>query len=383
MRTTVHFLFSCNIQGGIFFSKYSEVRGVLELEDGMEFQGELFGHIGESDGEVVFNTGMVGYVESLTDPSYRGQILTFTYPLIGNYGVPSKKEGRFESDHVQVRGVVVTENVKEHSHWSSTRSLDDWLKEEGIVGISGIDTRELTKHLREKGTMLGRIKPVTEKKVPFKVEDPNELDLVSEVSTKEEIKTAPEKSGNGPTIAVVDCGCKKSIVRSLLRRGCSVVSVPHDKRLADLECDGILISNGPGDPGLCRSTIAHVRELMDTNKEMPVAGICLGTQIMALAAGASTYKLPFGHRSHNQPCMEVGTQHCVITSQNHGYAIDEGSLPDGWEVWYRNLNDGTVEGIKHKDLPYLSVQFHPEASPGPTDPGGFFDLFLEVVRNDQ
>lgn len=383
MRTMVHFLFSCNIQGGISFSTNSDIRGVLELEDGTEFQGELFGHIGESDGEVVFNTGMVGYVESLTDPSYRGQILTFTYPLIGNYGVPSREEGRFESDHVQVRGVVVTENVREYSHWSSTKSLDDWLKEEGIVGISGIDTRELTKHLREKGTMLGRIKPLNGKKEAFKVENPNKLDLVAEVSTRTEIEAASEKNENCPTIAVVDCGCKKSIVLSLLKRGCHVVSIPHDSKLADLKCDGILISNGPGDPGLCRSTIAHVRELMDTNKKMPVAGICLGTQIMALAAGASTYKLPFGHRSHNQPCIEVGTEHCVITSQNHGYAIDEGSLPNGWEVWYRNLNDRTVEGIKHKELPYLSVQFHPEASPGPTDPGGFFDLFLEVVRNGQ
>ncbi|MGA1820848.1 MAG: glutamine-hydrolyzing carbamoyl-phosphate synthase small subunit [Thermoplasmatota archaeon] len=348
--------------------------GVLELEDGTIFEGVLFGKAGLTDGEVVFNTGMVGYVESLTDPSYSGQILTFTYPLIGNYGVPPWNKGRFESEKVQVRGIVVSDLIREHSHWESQKGLHNWLEESGIVGISGVDTRELTKFLRERGTMLGRIYPVDDRPEGSGIEDPNLSHLVAEVSMKE----VKEYRGDGPRIAVIDCGCKQSIIRSLRQRGCSVTVVPYDHDLSGIEYDGVLISNGPGDPAICREAIETVRGLLDRN--VPTGGICLGCQLIALAAGGKTYKLPFGHRSHNQPCEEVGTKHCVVTSQNHGYAVDDSSLPKGWEIWYRNLNDGTVEGIKHSTGPFLAVQFHPEASPGPTDPQSFFDMFLEVVR---
>ncbi|MBN1389025.1 MAG: glutamine-hydrolyzing carbamoyl-phosphate synthase small subunit [Candidatus Thermoplasmatota archaeon] len=349
------------------------MKGVLELEDGTRFHGDLFGKVGYTDGEVVFNTGMVGYVESMTDPSYSGQILVFTYPLIGNYGVPESGRGRFESDRLQVRGIVVTDLIEEHSHWSSTRSLNEWMKSEGIVGISGIDTRELTKLLREKGTMLGRVHPVDERSGDIRVEDPNLSHLVATVSRP----GIREHEGDGPHIVIIDCGCKEGIIRSLKSRHCRVTSVPHDHTLEGMKPDGVLISNGPGDPALCRETISTVRKLLECN--IPTAGICLGCQIIALAAGARTYKLPFGHRSQNQPCEEVGTKHCIITSQNHGYAIDENTLPKGWEIWFRNLNDRTVEGIKHSSGPFLAVQFHPEASPGPTDPQDFFDRFLEVV----
>jgi len=349
-------------------------KGVLELEDGTLFEGVLFGKVGPTDGEVVFNTGMVGYVESLTDPSYSGQILTFTYPLMGNYGVPPWDTGRFESERVQVRGIVVSDLIREHSHWGSEKGLHDWLEESGIVGISGVDTRELTKVLRERGTMLGRIYPADERPEGFEIEDPNATHLVAGVSMNE----VKEHEGEGTRIAVIDCGCKQSIVRSLRSRGCRVTVVPHNHDLSGIEYDGVLISNGPGDPAICKETIRTVEGLLDRN--VPTGGICLGCQLIALAAGGRTYKLPFGHRSHNQPCEEVGTKHCVVTSQNHGFAVDDSSLPEGWEIWFRNLNDDTVEGIRHSTKPFMAVQFHPEASPGPTDPQDFFDMFLEVVR---
>jgi carbamoyl-phosphate synthase small subunit len=267
---------------------------------------------------------------------------------------------------------VVSDLIEHHSHWESTRSLHDWFKENNITGISGIDTRELTKILRERGTMLGRIQKVPDD--TWKIDDPNATDLVSTVTTKETIE-----SGEGPTILLVDCGCKSSIEDHLIEYGCKVIRVPYDHPLTGMEYDGVLISNGPGDPEMNKATIENVRDLLKGTK--PVGGICLGNQIIALAAGAETFKLPFGHRSQNQPCIEVGTKHCVVTSQNHGYAVDKNTLPEGWEVWYENLNDGTVEGIKHSSLPFMAVQFHPEANPGPTDPRGFFNKFLEVVRN--
>jgi carbamoyl-phosphate synthase small subunit len=349
--------------------------GYLVLEDGTVYEGKLFGSMEETDGEVVFNTGMVGYIESLTDPSYSGEILTFTYPMIGNYGVPDKN--RFESDGIKVRGAVISDLIDPPSHWESVSSLHDWFKASGVTGISGIDTRALTKRLREKGTMLGRI--LKNSKKYSKVEDPNATDLVGDVT----IDKVTEKDGKGPHIVLVDCGCKESITSELIKRGCRVTRVPYDHPLNDMECDGILISNGPGDPEVNRTTIENVKLVINTKDPKPVGGICLGNQIIALAAGARTFKLPFGHRSQNQPCHEMGTKHCVITSQNHGYAVDRDSLPEGWEVWYENLNDGTVEGIKHSNLPFMAVQFHPEANPGPTDPNGFFDVFLEVVKDGQ
>lgn len=367
-------LFSFHLNhGGCSLNLDERPVGYLVLEDGTKYEGRLFGSGEESEGEVVFNTGMVGYVESLTDPSYRGQILAFTYPMIGNYGVPAPE--RFESDGIKVGGAVISDLIETPSHWESTSSLHGWFEENGITGISGIDTRSLTKRLREKGTMLGRIQ--REDTTYSEVEDPNTRDLVSEVTVKEIRETGVD----GPRILLVDCGCKSSIASDLQRRGCSVIRVPYDHPLTGIEHDGILISNGPGDPEMNKKTIENVKKAMGMNDPKPIGGICLGNQIIALAAGARTFKLPFGHRSQNQPCREVGTKHCMVTSQNHGFAVDGNSLKEGWEVWFENLNDGTVEGIKHGELPFMAVQFHPEANPGPTDPRGFFDEYLEVVNN--
>jgi len=355
-------------------------KGTLELEDGSRFEGHIFGSEKNSDGEVVFNTGMVGYVESLTDPSYRGQILAFTYPLIGNYGVPDFQKGNdgFESDEIQVRGVVVANYIEAYSHYEAETSLGDWLKSQGIVGITDIDTRRLTKILREKGTMLGRI-VLDDDLEKFNVADPNATHLVAEVSTNEPIKH--EGQDKGAHVVVVDCGVKRSIVNELVSRGCTVTVIPHDGNFHSIDCDGIMLSNGPGDPEMCQTAIKNLKTVLERDRPIPVAGICLGSQLMALAAGGTTFKLPYGHRSQNQPCREVGTEKCVITSQNHGYAVDKDSMPEGWEVWYENLNDGTVEGIRHSTRPFFAVQFHPEASPGPTDSVAFFDRFVEVVRN--
>ncbi len=357
--------------------------GVLELQDGTRFSGTIFGSRTTTTGEVVFNTGMVGYVESLTDPSYRGQILTLTYPLIGNYGVPPFTEDSeaFESDAIQVRGLVVADYSETYGHWEAEQSLGRWLGDHGIVGLTGIDTRALTRRLRSRGTMLGRIVPADEEVGAFHVADPNATDLVAEVATRRVRSLAPLTPGAGPHIVVVDCGCKRSILRALRARGCRLTVVPHDHDFATMDCDGILLSNGPGDPARCTVTIGHVAGALARARSVPVAGICLGCQLMALAAGGRTYKLPFGHRGQNQPVREAGGERCRITSQNHGYAIDADSLPAGWEVWHRNLNDGTVEGVRHASRPWFAVQFHPEAAPGPTDSTDFFDAFVEMARH--
>jgi carbamoyl-phosphate synthase small subunit len=347
----------------------------LQLEDGTVFKGTHFGHPRSVSGEVVFNTGMVGYPESLTDPSYKGEILVFTYPLIGNYGVPGKKrdgeiETRFESDAVQVEGLVVSEFASRYSHWNAGMSLGEWLEEHRIPGVYGVDTRKLTRHLREKGAMPGRIVFPGEE-VPFR--DPNKENLVSLVSVKERFVYGRGKK----RVALVDCGCKNHIVQSLLARDVTVVRVPWDCDFTNEGCDGVLISNGPGNPVKCTRTVENVRKAMAM--KMPVFGICLGNQILALAAGGKTYKLKFGHRSQNQPCVEVGTNRCYITSQNHGYAVDVRVMPSGWEPWFINANDGTNEGIRHRSLPFRSVQFHPEAYPGPLDTGFLFDEFVEML----
>ncbi len=349
---------------------------LLVLEDGTAFKGTSFGAERSAAGEVVFNTGMVGYVESLTDPSYTGQILTFTYPLIGNYGVPGNTQAHgmplfFESDRIHITALIVSDYTGDYSHWNAVRSLSDWLITENIPALSGIDTRALTKRLREKGTMLGKL--VFKDDIAFY--DPSQENQIAKVSVKETLVYNPQ---GGPGVVVLDCGVKYNIIRSLIQRNCKVIRVPCDYDFFDMPFDGILISNGPGDPKLCTKTIATVRRALE--QEIPIFGICLGNQILALAAGADTFKLKYGHRSQNQPCLKSGTKRCYITSQNHGYAVDTETLPRDWEPWFTNINDNTNEGIRHLSLPFMSVQFHPEHTPGPVDTGFLFDLFLEKLK---
>lgn len=357
-------------------------KATLVLKDGTKFQGESFGADISSAGEVVFNTGMTGYPETLTDPSYAGQILIFTYPLIGNYGVGGECkddngiEKRFESSKIHIKGLVVTEYSENYSHWDAKKSLSDWLKKNKIPAITGIDTRALTQKIREHGTILGKIvsedEPSPEK---IKYYNPDKDNLVEKVSIK---KPKTYKKGK-KTIICVDCGSKNNIIRNFLERNITVIRVPwnYDFISAGHKFDGIFISNGPGDPAILTPLHENIKKAMKLKK--PMFGICLGSQIMALASGAKTYKLKFGHRSQNQPCIDEDTGHCYITSQNHGFAVKEKTLKPGWKVWLRNANDKTVEGIKHKTLPFFSCQFHPEVTPGPTDTAKFFDDFLEML----
>jgi len=338
----------------------------LVLEDGTRYRGRLHGFARSVSGEVVFNTGMVGYTEALTDPSYRGQIMVLTYPLVGNYGVPE----HFESSKIQATALVVSELALEYSHSSALKSLPQWLMEEGIPCLAGIDTRALTKRLRTKGCMLGKV-VIGDEDVPF--HDPNRENLVAAVSNG--VRTA--YLGERKKIIVVDCGAKGSIVEELRARGATVIRVPWDYDFLQEDFDALFISNGPGDPTACKETIANLRRALELGK--PVMGICLGHQLMALAAGASTYKLKFGHRGHNQPCIEEGTGRCYITSQNHGFAVDESTLPAGWHPWFKNANDGSNEGMRHGSKPFMSVQFHPEAAPGPVDSRYLFDQFMSLI----
>jgi carbamoyl-phosphate synthase small subunit len=356
---------------------YSEKQHAkLVLEDGSVFQGYTFGSERAVNGEVVFNTGMLGYPESLTDPSYKGQILLLTYPLIGNYGIPSyDKEDDlfkyFESEKIQVQGLIVIDYSENYSHWNAKKSLSDWMIENNIPGIYGIDTRELTKKLRKKGSLLGKILYNNEK---ILFEDPNKRNLVAEVSIKKPIIYKKGKK----KIILIDCGTKNNIIRAFLKRNFTVIRIPWDYDFLDEKADGIIISNGPGDPKKCTVTIENIRRAM--TKNIPILGICLGSQILGLAAGASTYKLKFGHRGHNQPCIEVGTNRCFITSQNHGYAVDSDTLGEDWREWFYNNNDETNEGIKHFSKPFFGTQFHPEASPGPDDTEFLFDMFIRSMK---
>lgn len=351
-------------------------RATLVLEDGTRFEGESFGYDAATAGEVVFNTAMTGYPESLTDPSYRGQILVTTYPILGNYGVPPRREKDdvseyYESNHIHARAIVAQDYSFDHSHWQADRSLGQWLCEEQIPGIFGIDTRALTKHLREKGSMLGKIIPEGAADIPFY--DPNRENLVAETSCKE-----VEYHGDGDkTVVLVDCGVKHNIIRCLTRRGVKVVRVPWDYDFTTIPYDGLFISNGPGNPDMAVATVRHLRQAMEIGK--PICGICMGNQLLAKAAGAKVYKLKYGHRSHNQPVRRVGTNQCFVTSQNHGFAVDSATLPDEWEPLFVNMNDGTNEGIRHKTKPFFSAQFHPEASSGPKDTEFFFDEFISMI----
>lgn len=353
----------------------------LELEDGSVFSGVCFGAEIEAAGEVVFNTGMVGYPESFTDPSYRGQILALTYPLIGNYGVPADIEKElshaYESAQIHMRGLIVSEYSEYHHHWTAQRDLSTLLKEQGVVGLAGVDTRALTKKLREHGTMVGRV--VFDRKAE-KTIDSDARHVVSEVSLPAAREYDPAAFGVtaiGKRIAVVDCGCKNTIMRSLIKRGAHVIRLPWNHPLDGIDADGILFSNGPGDPLACGETIEAAARCM--KRDMPLFGICLGSQVLALAAGARTYKLKFGHRGQNQPCRLVGTPRFYVTSQNHGYAVDDASLPENWEAWFTNVNDGTNEGVRHVTKPIMGVQFHPEAMPGPIDTGFLFDEFISQL----
>ena len=367
-------------------------KAILLLEDGTFFLGKGFGTPKKTSGEVVFSTSMVGYPEALTDPSYKGQVLTLTYPLVGNYGVPSYDLNfgiplYFESDHIQVQGLVIHELCHNPYHWASTRTLDKWLSDEGIPGIYGVDTRRLTKKLRVHGVMLGILHVCEAGEEPNlnellaqaeSIPDPNLTDLVGQVSVKEPVQY---KVDSKHTVVLIDCGVKYSIIRNLLKRDISVVRVPYDfsaKEIMEYKPSGVFLSNGPGDPKTCVKTIDCIRELVD---EVPLMGICLGAQILALAMGGDTYKLRYGHRSQNQPALDLKTNRCYITTQNHGYAIANDSIKKTpLDAWFLNPNDKTVEGVKHKTKPVFAVQWHPEASPGPYDTEFLFDTFTKLME---
>lgn len=366
----------CNSE--TILNMFDKKSATLTLEDGTQFQGFSFGERKSVSGEVVFNTAMTGYPESLTDPSYSGQILVLTFPLIGNYGVPGDEmqDGMlrfFESDKIHIKALVISDYSFEYSHWNAVRSLDNWLKENGIPGIYGVDTRQITKVIREKGVMLGKVE--VEGSEPIgEFTDPNRENLVAKVSCSE-----VKEYGNGKhRIVLVDCGCKYNIIRCLIRRDATIVRVPWDYDFTQMDYDGVMLSNGPGDPQLCGATVANIKKAIEKGK--PIFGICLGNQLLSIAAGATTFKLKYGHRSHNQPALMVGTNSAYITSQNHGFAVDTASLDKEWEPYFINLNDGTSEGIRHRSKPFFSVQFHPEATSGPVDTEFLFDHFIKNIE---
>ena len=343
------------------------MNGKLILSDGSEFQGTSFGYEQAKSGELVFSTGMVGYPESLTDPSYEGQILISTYPIIGSYGVPDKKY--WESSRIHVSGLIISQYIDTPSHFQSKTTLGDWLKKEKVPGLVISDTRYLTQKLRDGGAQLAKI--IFNNDINF--DDPNKKNLVAAVST-----LRVSKEGKGiKTVVLIDCGAKRNIIRNLVERGVRVITVPWDFDIFSLsgKVDGVIVSNGPGDPKMADVTINIVKKIL--TKKIPVLGICLGNQILALAVGGDTYKMKFGHRGQNQPCIMVGTKRCYLTTQNHGFAISK--IPVGFSPWFINANDNTNEGIIHKKYPFMSVQFHPEASPGPVDTGWIFDEFLKKI----
>jgi len=345
----------------------------LVLEDGKSFTGKPFGALKEVLGEVVFNTGMSGYVETLTDPSYKGQILVLTYPLQGNYGVPKPP---YESKNIQVQGLIVTHYSENPSHHAAALSLGDWLKNEGIPGIYGVDTRRLTRHLRQNGAVKGHLLFADEKLRKSKATG-IDMNRVTEI-------VAPKKivwhDGGDARILLIDTGAKENIVRSLQKRGATVIRAPWNADWEDMvsEVDGVFLTNGPGDPiDAGADLIGRIRGIL--NADIPIFGICFGHQLLSLAAGGRTYKMKYGHRSVNQPVQDVTTGKCYITSQNHGYVVQGASLPKDWQEWFINLNDKTNAGIRHVSKPIMSVQFHPEASPGPNDTAFLFDDYMKMV----
>jgi carbamoyl-phosphate synthase small subunit len=413
-------------------------QGTLVLEDGTRLRGVSFGCEKPIAGELVFTTGMVGYPETLTDPSYKGQILVMTYPIVGNYGVPNDEIDQwglpkfFESERVQARhlspaaswsarsssrathaaakafprcpsltdsappsslqvsGLIISDYSHHHSHWNSKRSLSQWLIEQGVPALYGIDTRLLTKKIRSKGALRATIEfdpavALGGAKAPTSFIDVNKINLVAEVSIKE--PRVFNKGGKYKVLAT-DCGIKYNIIRSLLQRDCEVTLVPWDTPLKDRlkEADGLFLSNGPGDPAMLSKTVEHIKEAIEAMEsgEMPMKplfGICLGNQLLGMAAGASTYKLPFGNRGQNQPVINLINKRCFITPQNHGYALDATQLPEGWVPIFENRNDGSNEGIMHTERPWITAQFHPEAKSGPSDTAFLFDLFIKAMED--
>ncbi|MBP5381705.1 MAG: glutamine-hydrolyzing carbamoyl-phosphate synthase small subunit [Bacteroidaceae bacterium] len=355
----------------------------LLLDDGTKFHGTSFGYETPVAGEVVFNTAMMGYPESLTDPSYAGQLMALTYPLVGNYGVPEfsiEENGLstfMESDRIHARAIIVSDYSTEYSHWNAKESLADWLKREKVPGITGIDTRELTKVLREHGVMMGKIL-FDDEPDNIPTADYEGVNFVAQVSCKK-VKVYKANQSNAKKVLLVDCGVKENIIRCLLRRGVEVIRVPWDYDFNDMEFDGLFLANGPGDPDTCEVTVGNIRKFLANPQVRPCMGICMGNQLLSKAAGATIYKLKYGHRSHNQPVRKVGTNQCFITSQNHGYAVDTTTLGKDWEPLFVNMNDGSNEGVRHKTNPWFSAQFHPEACSGPIDTEFMFDEFVKLL----
>lgn len=367
---------------------------LLLLEDGSIFFGKGFGYEADSIGEVVFNTGMVGYPESMSDPSYAGQILTFTYPLIGNYGVPPYSlrdrfglPRYFESDSIKVKGVVVQEACDAPSHWASRRTLSKWMESEGIPGIEGVDTRALVTRLRESGVMMGILANGREASDKERLaerlvdaESYSTRNFVKEVTVRDPIVHGDSQE----RVVILDCGTKYGIVRNLLMRGFQVIRLPYDSSFATVmkhDPAGVVVCNGPGDPQILVESARTVASLIES--EVPVLGVCLGEQVVGMSQGAETYKLKYGHRGQNKPCLDLATGRGYVTSQNHGYALSEGSLKrTELRPWFINADDMTVEGIVHATRPCLAVQFHPEASPGPYDTSFVFDRFAGMAREN-
>ncbi len=353
----------------------------LVLEDGTLFHGKSFGYEQPVAGEVVFNTAMMGYPESLTDPSYAGQLMTLTYPLVGNYGVPpftmsgNGLPAYMESGRIYASAVIISDYSGQYSHWNASESLSSWLKREKVPGITAIDTRQLTKVLREHGVMMGKIL-FDDMPDMIPEADYEGVNFVDKVSCKKLIKY---NEGAGPKVILVDCGVKANIIRELIQRNIEVIRVPWNYDYTSMDFDGLFLANGPGDPDICQDAVDIIRKQMN-NSRKPICGICMGNQLLAKAGGAAIYKLKYGHRSHNQPVRLVGTEQCFITSQNHGYAVDASTLNKDWEELFVNMNDGSNEGIRHKTNPWFSSQFHPEASSGPVDTEFMFDKFVSALH---
>ena len=353
----------------------------LVLEDGTKFHGKSFGYDQPVAGEVVFNTAMMGYPESLTDPSYAGQLMTLTYPLVGNYGVPPftlEQNGMatfMESDKIYASAIIVADYSEKYSHWNAVESLADWLKREHVPGITGIDTRQLTTVLREHGVMMGKI-IFDDEPDNIPTAEYEGVNWVDRVSCKDIIRY---NEGAGKKVVLVDCGVKNNIIRCLVNRGVEVIRVPWNYDYTSMEFDGLFLGNGPGDPDMCEDAVNVIRKQMSMSRK-PICGICMGNQLLAKAGGATIYKLKYGHRSHNQPVREVGTNRCYVTSQNHGYAVDAKTLGSEWRELFVNMNDGSNEGVAHKENPWFTSQFHPEACSGPIDTEFMFDRFIQTLH---